>query len=118
MLERLKRTLVETYVGAIALGYLLAQTILLFVNAFSSPVAAWAARRETERLLPMLRPEGAPGPVRAQGFPFENGLSSLMGFLVLLLVWYLLFRWLYFKPFRKAFPEVSPGLQPPQATNS
>lgn len=38
MLNRLKRTLVESFVGAIALGYLLAQTILHFVNIFASPV--------------------------------------------------------------------------------
>src|SRR6185437_5096899 len=45
MFERLKRTLVESYVGAIALGYLLAQVILHFVEIFASPVAVWV--RET-----------------------------------------------------------------------
>jgi hypothetical protein len=121
MLERLRHTLVESYVGAIALGYLLAQDIMLFVSAFSSPIAVWAARRETEQLLPMLstlQPQGAPGPTQAPGFPFENGLSSLMGFLVLLLVWYLLFCWLYFRPFQKGGSELSPDLQLPPANNS
>jgi hypothetical protein len=120
MLERLRQTLVQSYVGAIALGYLLAQDIILLVNAFSSPIAVWAARRETEQLLPMLstlRPQGAPQPTQAPGFPFENGLSSLTGFLVLLLVWYLLFRWLYFRPFQKVVSELSPE-QPPQASSS
>jgi predicted Kef-type K+ transport protein len=113
MLERLRQTLVESYVGAIALGYLLAQDIILLVNVFSSPIAAWAARRETEQFLPMLstlRPQGAPQLTQAQRFPFENGLSSLMGFLVLLLLWYLLFRWLYFRPFQTvAGPTATEG---------
>ena len=44
MLERLKRALVESFVGAIALGYLLAQGILHFVNIFASPIAGWVSR--------------------------------------------------------------------------
>ena len=114
MLELLRQTLVESYVGAIALVYLLAQDIILLVIAFSFPIAAWASRRETERFLPMLstlRPQGAPQSTQVQGFPFENGLSSLMGFLVLFLLWYLLFRWLYFRPFRTIA-----GPTPPQAS--
>lgn len=120
MFERLRQTLVQSYVGAIALGYLLAQDVILLVGAFSSPVAVWAARRETARLLPMLstpRPQGAPQPTQALRFPFEDGLSSLLGFLVLLLIWYLLFRWLYFRPFEKVLSEPSPDLQPPQASS-
>ena len=40
MLERFKRALVESFIGAIGLGYLLAQGILHFVNIFASPVQA------------------------------------------------------------------------------
>lgn len=45
MFERLKRALVESYVGAVALGYPFAQAIMHFVNIFASPVSAWAARK-------------------------------------------------------------------------
>jgi len=38
---RLKQALIESYVGAIALGYLFAQGILHFVTIFASPVAGW-----------------------------------------------------------------------------
>jgi hypothetical protein len=38
MFNRLKRAVVESYVGAIALGYLFAQGMFRFVNIFASPV--------------------------------------------------------------------------------
>ena len=46
MLNRIKRALVESFVGAIALGYVLAQTIMHFVNIFASPIAGWVAQEE------------------------------------------------------------------------
>jgi len=46
MFKRLKRALVESFVGAIALGWLFAQGIIHFVGVFSSPVAAWIRRNE------------------------------------------------------------------------
>jgi hypothetical protein len=91
--ERLRRTLVESLIGAIALGYLLALDIGYFVNIFVAPVAAWAARKDYQGL--MLHTQ-APA-----GFPFRDALPELASFLLLLLVWYLLFRWLYFEPFKK-----------------
>ena len=39
MLERLRQTLVESYVGAVALGWLLAGGLMDFVGIFSPPVA-------------------------------------------------------------------------------
>ena len=97
MFERLKRTLVESYVGAIALGYLLAQVILHFVNFFSSPVTAWltawAVRVEYWRLKP-------PSPASAV-WSLQDASPELIRFLLLLLVWYVLLRWLYFKPVKE-----------------
>ena len=46
MFEKLRQTLVDSYVGAIGLGYLLAQGILSFVDIFSSPAAGWLMRHE------------------------------------------------------------------------
>ena len=93
MIERLKRALVESYVGVIALGYLLAQCILHFVNIFASPVVGWITRNEYREVIPR-------GTALAV-FSLKDSLPELVRFFVLLLVWYLLVRWLYFTPLKK-----------------
>jgi hypothetical protein len=100
MLDRLKRALVETYVGAIALGYLFAQGILHFVNIFATPVAGWVSRKEYGGLTPR--------PAALAGFSLQDALPELIRFFILLLVWYVLVRWLYFKPLKKETPGPGP----------
>lgn len=78
----------ESYVGAIALGYLLAQCILHFVNVFAAPVAGWVSRNDYRAIIP--------GGAAIAGFSLKDGLPDLSRFVFLLLVWYLLLRWLYF----------------------
>jgi hypothetical protein len=90
MLKQLKRALVESFVGAIGLGYLLAQSILHFVNIFASPIAGWVSRNNYRGVIP--------GGALVTGFSLKDALPDLMDFVVLLLVWYLLVRWLYFTP--------------------
>jgi hypothetical protein len=90
MFERLKRALVESFVGAIALGYLLAQCILHFVNIFASPIAGWVSRNDYRPIVP--------GGDALAGFSLKDALPDLSRFVVLFLVWYLLVRWLYFTP--------------------
>jgi hypothetical protein len=106
--ERMKRTLVESYVGAIALGYLLVQVILHLVDFFMFPItawlAAWAARIEYWRLSP-------PSPTSAV-WSFRDALPELERFLILLLVWYLLLRWLYFKPVKETAEPLPNPEQP------
>jgi hypothetical protein len=46
MFERLKQSVVESYVGAIALGWLLAQSLVHFASIFTAPVAGCILRRE------------------------------------------------------------------------
>jgi hypothetical protein len=46
MLDRIKGILVKSFVGAIGLGYLLAEAILTFVNIFASPIEGWLSRKE------------------------------------------------------------------------
>lgn len=99
MLDRLKRSLVNSFVGAIALGYLLAETILSFTAVFSVPVGTWAGKSIYRELL------GPPSsPTR---FPYEAAAPELVRFLVLLLVWYALFRWLYLTPIGKEPTELA-----------
>jgi hypothetical protein len=90
MFERLKRALVESFVGAIALGYLLAQCILHFVNIFASPISGWVSRNYYRAIVP--------GGAALGGFSLKDALPDLSRFVVLFLVWYLLVRWLYFTP--------------------
>jgi len=95
MFNRLKSALVESFVGAIGLGYVLAQTIIHFVNIFASPITTWIARDEYRRIVPQNLAQQSSA---LTGFPFRNALPELVSFLGLLLVWYVLVRWLYWKP--------------------
>lgn len=86
MLDPLRRALVESYVGAVGLGYSLAQLILHFVNIFASPVAGWLARKEYRGLT------SNPSPT---GFSLRDALPETVRFLFLLAAWFALLRWLY-----------------------
>jgi len=101
MFERLKRALVESYVGAIALGYALSQCILHFVNIFASPVVGWIERNELRDVVP--------GGAKLARFSLADALPDLARFVFLILVWYLLLRWLYFAPVKNTASEPAPG---------
>lgn len=89
MIERLKRALTESYIGAIALGWLLAQDIMQLVDALAAPLGEWTAHREYPKLT-----EIAGG----TGGSFEQSLPGLVRFLLILVIWYALVWWLYFRP--------------------
>ena len=89
MFDRLRRAIVESYVGAIALGYLLAQAILHFVNVFASPVASWISRNEYRGLMPER--------YSSTGLLYRDAVPELGRFVFLLLLWYVVFRWLYYR---------------------
>jgi hypothetical protein len=90
MLERVRRTLVESLVAPIGLGYLLAQLILQFMNIFAAPASLWITR--------LSFPDAAP----SKRFPVEAALPQIPRFVLLLLLWYVLLRWLYFKSLKRA----------------
>jgi hypothetical protein len=96
MIERFRRALVESYIGAIGLGYMLTQCILHFVNVFASPIANWIARNEYREVIPRGND--------LTGFSAKDGLPELVRFLLLFLIWYLLVRWLYFTPIKSKTP--------------
>ena len=100
MLERLKRALVESFIGAIALGYLMAQSVLHFVNIFASPIAGWVSRSDYRAIIP----SGS----ALTGVALKDALPDLISFVVLFVVWYLLVRWLYFTPPKTHAPEPTP----------
>jgi hypothetical protein len=101
MFDRLKQAVVESYVGAIALGYLLAQLIEHFVNIFASPIAVWVARKQYG--------EFAPRTSAPVVFSLQDALPELVRFLLLLLLWSVLLRWLYFMPLKKGTSEPVPN---------
>lgn len=99
MLERLKKALVESFIGAIGLGYLLATIISHLANILASPIAGWVSRKEYGAFAAKAAELGA--------FSYQEALPELARFAVILLVWYLLVRWLYFTPLERktATPE-------------
>jgi uncharacterized membrane protein YccF (DUF307 family) len=98
MFKRLKRALVDSYIGAIALGYLLAEVVLHFVAIFALPVANWAGQKAVLSWAPISRSEAPP---RLQ---FQDALPELLNFLLLLVFWYILLRWLYLESPKKETP--------------
>jgi len=97
MFDRLKRVLVESFVGAIGLGYLLAQIALYFMSMFTAPVSGWAEKRLVRGIVG--------GTTANLGFPLEASLTPGLAFLLLSLIWYVLLRWLYFTPPKERTPE-------------
>ena len=87
MLERLRSVLVSSFVGAIALGSVFAQAILHFAYVFSAPIAGWLTRREYHGMVDRVN----------AGFSLHDALPELAKSVSLLLVGYLLLRWLYYK---------------------
>ena len=90
MLEPLKRAIVESYVGAIALGWLLAEGMTHFVGIFAAPVGGWVSQSNYRDVI-----QKNAGSI---GFPFDDALPELLRAFLLLVIWYVLMRWLYFKP--------------------
>ena len=90
MFSRLKPALVRSFVGAIGVGWLFSQGILHFAYVFAAPITGWLMRREYPEQF-----QHANGPV---GFSLQDALPELVRSCALLLIAYLLLRWLYFRP--------------------
>ena len=105
MIERLKRSLVDSFVGAIALGWLFAQSIVHFVDIFSAPVSGWIIRSEF--------PQFTNSVLAPTGFLFREALPDLIRSFSLLLAGYILLRWLYFEPLKNEPPEPMPNPEQP-----
>src|ERR1700680_5055859 len=82
MFERLRQGVVESYVGAIALGRQSAQSPVHFANTFTASV-----RPDLTTLPP--------------GFSLQAAVPELIRSVSLPLVWYILPRWLYCKTVKR-----------------
>jgi len=92
MFDRLRRSLVESFVGALALGWLFAWAILDFVSIFSAPVTNWVSRDEL-RQAKFAGLDTIPATLL-----LKDALPYVVSSFALFLIGYLLLRWLYFKP--------------------
>ena len=92
MLERVKTALVDSFVGAIAIGLLLSQGISQIVRVALNPITVWLQQRQYSENYPV----GAP---RASSF--ESLLPQLLMSVFVLLIAYGLLRWLYFPHLEK-----------------
>ena len=98
MFRRLKKALVTSFVGAIALGWLFAQGVLHFAYIFSSPLADSVRLRQYQQFTNAAT--AAP-----TGLAFHDALLELVRSLSLLLFGYVLLRWLYFEPLEQEKTE-------------
>lgn len=88
MFGRLKTALVESFVGAIALGLIFAQAVLHLISAITAPVNEW----EQQQFFSELR-------VGDQlRYPLLAWIPELIGAICLAAVGLLLLRWLYYSP--------------------
>jgi hypothetical protein len=92
MFKRLKQALVSSYVGTVAVGWIFAQGILHFAYVFSAPITSWIARDEYRGIIAQST---------TKGFRFQDGLPELVRSIALLVLGYLLLRWLYFGQFEQ-----------------
>ena len=89
-MRRLKTALVTSFVGAIALGWLFAQALLHFAGIFATPIATSILGREYRDLTGRS--------TTSMGYFIQGAVPELVKCVVLLLVGYVLLRWLYFTP--------------------
>jgi len=104
MFESLKRVVVESYIGAVALGSMLSSCIYSFVGIFADPVGNWLSQKEVVRF--------SPNSIGSAGISFQYSLPSLIRSLVTFAIWYVLVRWLYFTPPRQATRETASDQRP------
>jgi hypothetical protein len=93
----LKTALVDSYVGAIALGYLLGEGVEQIAMVFTAPFSEWITLQELRRL-------SLPNESSA-GFSLRASLPSLAHGVFFILIGLALLRWLYYPAKVKAPSE-------------
>ncbi len=90
MFGHLKEVLVKSFVGAIALGWIFAQSIFHLVGVITTPLNVW----EQQQMMSALR-IGDTGRLK---FPFQSSIPELIAAIALALAGLILLRWLYYSP--------------------
>jgi hypothetical protein len=99
-LANMRTALVDSFVGAIAVGWLFADGIARFVSILTEPFQRWLAQRQFWNANHYSS--------AAPGYPFPDALSILLTSVLLLLIAYGLLRWLYYPPTEKQDQEQPP----------
>jgi hypothetical protein len=99
MLERLRNSLVESYVGAIVVGWLFAEGLIHAVGIMTMPLMTWETRSAFGKM-------GSAMGLPTRQYPWGLALPEAISAGLLLLIAYGLLRWLYYKP----LPDDSPSL--------
>lgn len=107
MLDRLKKTLVESYIGAIATGWMIADAAVRIASALQAPILTGFRQRLTSDLIG-LKPTREP-------IEWQLVYPNLIDAAILLVFSYGLLRWLYYEKPVAAEPAVD---APPEPANS
>lgn len=105
MLEKIRKAMVESFVGAIAIGVLIANSIVNFVMGITTPLTEWLTMRLQNRQENPYYP--------SPEFPFQRLIPQWIASAVFLLIAYALLRWLYMEP-SAAAPSDLPEEQGPE----
>jgi hypothetical protein len=85
-MQRIREVLLNEYIGAITIGFILAQAVAGIISAVVQPIAFYWTSRQKSSIFD-----------RA-AFPWDHLILSLVSAALYFLAAYLLLRWLYFQP--------------------
>jgi hypothetical protein len=113
MFKKARKALVESFVGAIALGCVFAYGVFNLVDAVSVPFANWSSVLYTVSVI-------GPGAVRppAARFPWVIVAMPVYRGVGLLVIGYLLLRWLYYPAKQPAITASGVSNEAPQGDES
>lgn len=103
MMERLRTALVESYVGAILVAWLLADGLIHLVGVVTRPLITWEGTVFARSVIAgssSVRPSREP-------FPWGAALPEALSAILLLLIAYGILRWLYYRPAPPSLPQVA-----------
>lgn len=105
-MKKIREVLKNQYIGAVAIGVIIAFSIISFISTvLQTVIVYWESRHRASSVF-------APNPE----FPWANLIAGIIPVVLYLLVAYILMRWLYYEPAPPTVRE-SPAVQPP-ATDS
>ena len=99
-MNRIREVFRNEYIGAVAIGFLLAQVIGGIVSLMMRPVDFYLERAAA--------PRSVFGRADTQSFPWPSLIGPAIDLLLLLLASFLLLRWLYLNPRRQPASAEAP----------
>lgn len=100
MHERLKAALVDSFVGAIAIGLLVSQGLAEIVGLFINPITVWLQQRQRSESFPPGSPDAS--------LAFQSVFIQLIRAVLVLMIAYGMLYWLYFPKSAQKDQEADP----------